>query len=116
MNLSDQKAVVRELQAIIEEHQSVSPTNPVVVFGIDRLFDAVKNVKTSTRRQPEFVGEVNDLLSQISVCRELGGIYTVCEYELRLMFLIRADLAASVDSSFDPSSKVIERRSGSFLS
>lgn len=109
MNMRDEKSVVEILNGFI---QKAGADSAVIAFDSVVLYEGLRNTRRSTSSA---LPEVNDLLSGTSVCRELGGIYTVCEYEGSVWFLIRADKAVSVSDNFIPSSKVIPKVAGSFL-
>ena len=103
MNTRDEKAVVSSLLAIINSCPDV--TQPIA-FDRSAVLNNLRNTpKTSDRG----LSDINDLLSCTPVCKELGGIYTVCEYESPIWFLIRADRTHSVTSNFVPANKFIKQ-------
>ena len=101
MNRTDEQSVVTAIKAILAE---AGGHFPVIAFDVSRLSTKVRNT-----RLKYLIDEVNEVLSSTSVCRELEGIYTVCEYEMSTAFLVQADLTVSVSPGFDPSTKVMKK-------
>ena len=92
MNKMDESHVVSEVKAILAE---AGTRSAVIAFDISRISNKVRNV-----RNTRLLENVNDVLSGTGVCRELGGIFTVCEYEMSVCFLIQADLAITTTPMF----------------
>ena len=96
MNHSDTDTVVEFVASIVGQH----PNAASIAFDSSELTGRLRNVRRSV-----MLDEINDALSHTSVCHQLCGIYSVCEYEGRVWFLVKADLAVSVTPLFDPKSK-----------
>ena len=90
MNARDENAVISTLASLIARHES-KPA--VIAFDSTALLSS--GLRNTGRKNRLLLDEVNDLLSSASVCEELGAVFTVCEYECDLWYLIRADKAAS---------------------
>ena len=104
MNTRDENAFVQSVKAIVDGNAA----SPVIAIDASTVMGVLKNVRRTSRSALNAVLEdMNDILSATSVCKELGGIYTLCEYEANVLFLIRADLATSATSLFVPSEKVM---------
>lgn len=115
MNLSDAKAIVRAVKDILTEAKQMSGSDaPLIAFPVARL-RVVNHVRTSGRSLSSFLESVNEVLSHTDVVKELGGIFTVCEYELGTVFLVRADFAFSLDPEFNAESKKHTAQPGAFL-
>jgi len=99
MNASDEKSVVAFFRELLEEGHS---NTPVVAFDSSHITGKVRNTRRNRAME-----DINDILSGSDTCVELGGIYTVCEYESNVWFLIKAELATSATSLFDPAKKTI---------
>lgn len=102
MNTSDASKAIAAIHEVIKRH----PNNAVIAFDSVVITSQLSNVRYGTNSQRKLLDDLNDELAATTVCRKLGGIFTVCEYEFRTWFLIRADLAVT-DSEvlFDPASK-----------
>lgn len=104
MNTRDENAFVKAVKAIVDSNAA----SAVIAIDASTVMGVLKNVRRTSRSALNAVLEdMNDVLSGTSVCKELGGIYTLCEYEGNVLFLIRADLATSATSLFNPAEKVM---------
>lgn len=94
MNESDSTRTLQKFKDIAALH----PDAAVMAFDSSLLTSKLRNTKASS-----FLNELNDLLSHSTVCKELGTVYTVCEYEGSVWLMIRANKVVSITSRFDAS-------------
>ncbi len=94
-NEADKKRLIEKLTDIIKANP-----DPIVAIDGRMLSDHARNRGGSYSR---FMEDLNDLLSATLVCKKFGTVYTVCEYEGHIWFLVRADAAKSTVDGFDPS-------------
>lgn len=107
MNERDTTSLVRAIHAVIKaDLKDKECASAVIAFdATEGLFSALRNV----RKNNKLIEDINDMLSDTNVCKVLGGIYTVCEYEGSVWFLIKADRAVSQTIKFVPEQKIVER-------
>ena len=110
LNERDSQAVVAAFKRIVQRANHA----PLIVFDGQEIMRVLRNV-ARFRDAVKFTLEMNDLLSHSPVCRELGGIYTVAQYEMNVMLLARVDGAVSVIPDFDPAVKKREQEDGAYL-
>lgn len=92
MNTTDSLRVLEQLKKIISENPKV----PVLAFDSTIITGVVRNVKHS-----KLIYELNDLFSATKTCIELGTVFTVCSYDHRTWFLIRANAVLSLTPHFN---------------
>ncbi len=98
LNAADTTRVVDAIAALVARHP---PRTPVIAFDSALLVSRLRNA-----RAVRALEDVNDVLCGTAVCQKLGGIYTVCEYERSIWFIICAESALTDDvTQFDPKSK-----------
>lgn len=107
MNRRDEAAIVKAILDVVLVH----PDAPVIMLDATKLFSNVRNA----RRTGKFVEDVNDILSLITVCSELGGVYAVCEYESYLLMLIKASAGISLTERYDPAISNVTRIPGAYF-
>lgn len=105
MNQSDAAKVLAFFQELLARNSNKD--KPVVAFSLRDMCSTLRNTRVSQRNLENLCEDVNDMLSITTVCKTLGAIFTICPYELDVMFLIRADLAHTDNIKlFDPATKV----------
>lgn len=101
MNKADEGSVIQFFTELLTEPGLADA--PVVAFDSTKLSGRMRNVRSTA-----LLEVLNDFLATNGACRTLKGIYTVCEFEGRVWFLIKADRAISVTPLFIPDSKIVK--------
>lgn len=108
MNANEKIAVVQQIAAWIDQ----APHGCALIACSGTQLAEL----TAQKRGLQFMQEVNDVLALTDVCRELGGVWTLADYEGGgIWVLFRIDAAHSVLARFTPATRAFQRVRGAFL-